>query len=154
MKIFIDTEFTDLVLDMDLISIGLAAQDGAEFYGERNDFDRAKCSDFVVEIVLPQLGESPERVMSRNQLRDEVRAWLAQYEHLQPCICFDFMGDWMLLWELLDGDVPAWLTYQNVYRNIDPSETDRFWRETELKEHHALNDARANLCAYRVGLGT
>lgn len=36
MRIFIDTEFSDLQ-NMDLISIGLVAEDGAEFYAERSD---------------------------------------------------------------------------------------------------------------------
>lgn len=62
MRIFIDTEFTDLV-DLDLISIGLVAESGAEFYGERSDFDREKCNDFGKEFVLPQLGEISACVM-------------------------------------------------------------------------------------------
>ncbi|SFJ84850.1 protein of unknown function [Paraburkholderia megapolitana] len=38
MRIFVDTEFTDFI-DCDLISIALVADDGREFYAERNDFD-------------------------------------------------------------------------------------------------------------------
>ena len=54
MRIFIDTEFTDFV-DTELISIGLITDDGDhEFYGEL-PVNRRKCSEFVIEHVLPQL---------------------------------------------------------------------------------------------------
>ncbi|WP_434717222.1 hypothetical protein P5X00_39880 (plasmid) [Paraburkholderia sp. A2RO-4L] len=46
MRVYVDTEFTQFI-DCDLISIGLVADDGREFYGERADYDRASCSEFV-----------------------------------------------------------------------------------------------------------
>ena len=58
MLIFIDTEFTDFA-DTELISIGLITDSGEhEFYAEL-PVNRRKCSDFVIETVLPQLGNAP-----------------------------------------------------------------------------------------------
>ena len=37
MKIFFDTEFTDLSMDPRLISIGLISEDGREFYAELSE---------------------------------------------------------------------------------------------------------------------
>ncbi|CAB3809093.1 hypothetical protein LMG28614_06950 [Paraburkholderia ultramafica] len=42
MRVFVDTEFTDFI-DCELVSIALVADDGREFYGERSDYDRARC---------------------------------------------------------------------------------------------------------------
>ena len=56
MYVFYDTEFTDLTKDADVISIGLITDGDQKFYGEITDFDHNKCSDFVKEQVLPNLG--------------------------------------------------------------------------------------------------
>ena len=56
MRVFVDTEFTDFI-DCDLVSVALVADDGREFYGERSDFDRASCREFVRAAVLSQLGQ-------------------------------------------------------------------------------------------------
>lgn len=65
-RIFFDTEFTDLKKDCDLISIGACAYiEGATdengepdvpcFYAESIEFAEEKCSDFVRDQVLPNL---------------------------------------------------------------------------------------------------
>lgn len=146
-RIFIDTEFTDLV-DLDLISIALVAEDGREFYAERNDFDRAKCNDFVVENVLPLLGAWPSRVMSNSDLACELCAWLAQFEPEGAVICFDFVGDIGLLIDLV-GPLPAWLSTANIKHKIDKDVWNEFLHLVDQPAHHALWDARANRAAYR-----
>jgi TniQ len=60
-----------------LISVAIVGEDGREFYGECSDFDRALCSDFVREVVLPQLGQVPNRAMPFTQLRRELLDWLS-----------------------------------------------------------------------------
>ena len=81
-KIFIDTEFTGLET-MDLISIGLVSEDGREFYAERNDFDVGICNEFVRSNVLPILRAPSAAVMSYNEMKIAVQAWLAPYRHRQ-----------------------------------------------------------------------
>lgn len=149
MKLFLDTEFTDFA-DTDLISIGLAADDGRTFYGERHDFRFRACSDFVRQVVLSRLGKEPKNVYSRGGLRDTLLAWLAQFEADAPVfICADYDGDWTLFVDLLDSDVPAWISFQNVWRDIDDLVLENFFFESGLLDHHALNDAIANRFAYR-----
>jgi hypothetical protein len=97
MRLYLDTEFTDFV-DCDLISIALVADDGREFYGERLDYDDASCSAFVREAVLPQLGQYPGRVFTREGLRTALLAWLDQFAgEPEYVLCFDYGGDWDLL---------------------------------------------------------
>jgi hypothetical protein len=55
MLIFTDTELTDFIHG-GLISIGLVAEDGREFYTECNEVDLSLCSDVVREALLPKLG--------------------------------------------------------------------------------------------------
>ncbi|WP_248324111.1 MULTISPECIES: 3'-5' exoribonuclease [unclassified Caballeronia] len=73
MRLFVDTEFTDFI-DCDLISIALVAEDGREFYGERSDYDDSTCTAFVREAVIPQLGQHPGRVFTRDGLRADLLA--------------------------------------------------------------------------------
>ncbi len=148
MRVFIDTEFTDLV-DMDLISIGLVADNGSEFYGERSDFDLAKCNEFVRSEVLPILNRDPAAVFTGAGLSAAVGSWLDQLASKNPVICYDFFGDFVLLQELLGGAMPAWLKSANVLANIDQAERGRFFQSSALPSHHALNDARANRQAFR-----
>jgi hypothetical protein len=78
MRVFVDTEFTDFI-ECDLVSIGFVADDGREFYGERSDYDRAGCNEFVRAAVLSQLGQYPGRVFTREALRTALVAWLDQF---------------------------------------------------------------------------
>lgn len=70
-RLFLDTEFTDLRQDCELISIGIVASiDGYEdnpcFYAESIDYSEDKCSDFVRTDVLPHLilGDKPQAVVT------------------------------------------------------------------------------------------
>lgn len=57
MQIYTDTEFTDFIDPM-LISIGMVADSGEEFYAEV-PFSDAACSAFVREAVIPLLNQYP-----------------------------------------------------------------------------------------------
>ncbi|MBL7913964.1 MAG: 3'-5' exoribonuclease [Bacteroidia bacterium] len=57
--IFLDTEFTNLTFQSELISIALVDEAGNGFYGECDDFNKNTCSDFVYQNVIPQLGNLP-----------------------------------------------------------------------------------------------
>src|SRR5258707_10218857 len=56
-KIHYDTEFLEDGKTIDLISIGMVREDGAEYYAENSeaDWDRMKKSDWLVRNVLPGL---------------------------------------------------------------------------------------------------
>ncbi|MEC5218690.1 hypothetical protein RCH09_003664 [Actimicrobium sp. GrIS 1.19] len=144
MKIFIDTEFTDPI-DIDLISIGLVAEDGREFYGERDDFDVGLANTFVRAFVLPLLRADGALVASKPALRDAIGAWLAQFDDgSRVSICFDNVVDWAMLSDLFDKAPPAWLHSRNIRDYIDWPMRQRYFEQTRFPEHHALYDARAN----------
>ncbi len=55
MNIYFDTEFTGLVPNTTLISIGCVAETGEKFYAEFTDYDESLCSDWIKENVLDNL---------------------------------------------------------------------------------------------------
>ena len=55
MKYWIDTEFIAKPFTIDLVSIGLVAEDGREFYAESSEVDWSKASPWMLENVRPQL---------------------------------------------------------------------------------------------------
>jgi len=147
LRIFIDTEFTDLTAPR-LISLAMVSEDGAEFYGELADFDRKACSEFSQAIVLPQLGQFPEQIMEWDRLREAAQRWMSQFTHLKkkPVICYDYPLDVTLLFDLL-GAKPARWQLLNVAGRIDPAKREQYFHEHGGR-HHALYDARANRAAY------
>lgn len=127
----------------------MVADDGREFYGERNDYDAGRCTEFVRKVVMPQLGKQPECIYSKDGLRQAVVAWLAQFEGQGEIeICFDFAGDWTLFVDLL-GEVPAGAIACDVFMQIDDLKLEEYVFQIGGIQHHALADARGNRFAYR-----
>jgi hypothetical protein len=52
-KYWIDTEFIEQPYTIDLISVGLVAEDGREFYAESNEVDWSKASQWTLLNVPP-----------------------------------------------------------------------------------------------------
>lgn len=52
---YIDTEFTGLRKDTDLISVGISSPSGDVFYAELNDYDSNKVNDWIEENVIAKL---------------------------------------------------------------------------------------------------
>jgi hypothetical protein len=59
MRYFLDTEFVEDGVTIDLISIGIIAEDGREFYYINEEFDPTKASQWVVDNVLSKLPKGP-----------------------------------------------------------------------------------------------
>lgn len=150
MLVFLDTEFTDFI-DCELISIGLVAEDGREFYGELTDFAPEKCSDFVRAAVLPKLGKVPAVGGTEAEVGAALKAWLADLG--EPIhVCVDYSGDWELFTYLVRDPetlaVPAHITCRNINSQLSELDIERFWMENGRNDHHALYDARANKYAF------
>ena len=69
MLAFLDTEFTDLVIQPRLLSVGLVTGTGIggerEFYAEVIDRDRIHAASwFALSAVLPQFGKVPHQATS------------------------------------------------------------------------------------------
>jgi len=148
-KIFIDTEFTDFI-DVHLISIGMAAQSGEEFYAEV-PYPDGSCSEFVRETVIPLLGRVQDASCTVDDLYVKMATWLRIVRpHEEDVeICFDYQTDWDLFSYTLDGRVPSWCRPRMVSRNINELLRYQFHTKNNLPEHHALYDALANRYAFR-----
>src|SRR3978361_1352995 len=55
MKYWIDTEFIENPYTIDLISVGVVAEDGREFYAESSEVNWAKANQWTLQTVRPQL---------------------------------------------------------------------------------------------------
>ncbi|HIW96645.1 MAG TPA: polyadenylate-specific 3'-exoribonuclease AS [Candidatus Corynebacterium gallistercoris] len=77
MRYFYDTEFIEDGTTIDLISIGVVAEDGREFYAISTEFDERKAGQWVRKNVLPQLPPRSASVwMDRATLRRKLYAFL------------------------------------------------------------------------------
>ena len=55
MNIYFDTEFTGLVPNTTLISLGCVAETGEKFYAEFTDYNKDLCDDWIKENVIKNL---------------------------------------------------------------------------------------------------
>ncbi len=78
MKYWIDTEFIERPCYIDLISIGIVAEDGREFYAESSEVDWSKANEWTLKAVRPQLEGKGIR---REQISYAVRDFTAHDEH-------------------------------------------------------------------------
>ena len=146
-RLYLDTEFTQLNLSRQLISLALVSSSGREFYVEITDtWNFSDCSEFVKTVVLPQLNPA-KHGQTFSEARAALRCFLAS-EGEAEVIGDALKWDWPLLLELLG---PEGLPTNIVgCREIDGSGIDAEKLSGEAPEapHHALLDARilAKLC--------
>lgn len=150
-RVFYDTEFTDLNLNARLISIGLIDEIGSQpFYAELTDtYSLADCSPFVRQEVLPLLDGGNSR-MSLHALAEQLRRWLAGFtEPIQ--LLSDSTWDHLFIWDIF-GSPDAWppnLLHPGLIQ-LTPAQQQIYVRTIEvgyatgLRRHHALDDAIAN----------
>jgi len=145
MKYFYDTEFHDDGNAIDLISIGIVANDGREYYAVNADaeWDRIMRHDWLPDNVVAQL--PPEVEWKRKaQIKAEVAefllaagqpelwAWFAAYDHVVLSQLFGRMLDMPPGIPMYTHDLRAYLDYVKV-KGIPAQVTGN---------HDALEDAR------------
>lgn len=136
-RAYLDTEFTVLNSYIyKLISLALVVPSGPEFYVELTDaWEECDCSDFVKEIVLPQLDLKVHG-------RDTVQAGMRLLEFLKglgpvEIICDAPAWDWpLLLWLAGPEGLPANVTAGQISSDLE------FSYDGAEPPHHALEDAR------------
>lgn len=64
MKYWLDTEFHEEPGRLDLISLGIVAENGSEWYDVSGWFDPQRCNPWVKKHVLPRLGDPRTTVTS------------------------------------------------------------------------------------------
>lgn len=160
MRIYYDTEFLEDGRTIDLISIGMVAEDGREYYAVNRNLPEGRIRDhqWLMQNVVPGLPQhpygDPDELFNRadpcvkhpkvianevahfiqGTLQPELWAWYGAYDHVVMCQLFGRMID-------LPPGVPMWTNdlRQEVQRLrlVDVP-------QQEEGEHNALEDARHN----------
>ena len=151
MRVYLDTEFTQFT-QPNLISIGLVADDGREFYAVMKRFPFQQCSAFVREVVLPIIEHWPSTTLDRRELQQSLRQWLNKSAEPLEIVC-DFATDAELLIELIDAETDHALRTFNIAsvtvfsamqcEQITDAVDNYFTEPRQWPRHHALEDARA-----------
>lgn len=154
MRYFYDTEFIEDGQTIELISIGIVAEDGREYYAVSTDFDPAKANAWVRDNVINQLPSPSDSVWkSSATVREEVLrfitadstepqlwAWVGAYDHV---VLAQLWGDMAGL----PRDIPRYTR-----------ELKQYWEMAGRPKlppipdgnHDALVDARHNLAKFRT----
>lgn len=139
MKLYLDCEFTQLSSAAKLISLALVAEDGSEFYVELLDtWSHQDCSDFVIEIVLPQLWHG-SYAMPVSAARDALLGFFERSTETVEIVTDAPQYDWELFCELayVNGRWPS-----NVLNRPTDATTLNACNDGTPLPHHALLDAR------------
>jgi hypothetical protein len=149
MLIFLDTEFTNFS-SPSLISIGLAADSGEEFYAEL-PFAVDTCSAFVRDTVIPMLGKYENAFCPIPDIGSRVACWLKIVRRGSESIeiCVDDQIDWELFTSALGHYLPRWCDVRNIGYEVQEMLRYEFHEKYALPEHHALHDAQAARYAFR-----
>lgn len=165
MKYFLDTEFIESSerKTIDLISIGIVAEDGRKYYAISSEFDESLASDWVKENVLSKLPSrlgtfNPAEALfstlneskawkSRATIREEIleftsqdvspiefwAAWAA-YDWVVFCWIFGDMIDLPEGYPYYCNDVIQWMNQLGLTREFLPPDPEN--------SHNALADAQ------------
>lgn len=181
MKYFFDTEFIEDGKTIDLLSIGIVAEDGRTFYQCNRDAKLDKATDWVIWNVYPTLGvmynterwywkeaekqDSTMRwdhsavVVPRSEIRDRLRKFVGGVivtDDKPEFWAYYADYDWVVLCQLFGTmmDLPkGWPMYCRDVKQLCDSLGNPKLPEQTSKEHHALEDARWTKQAYEF-LGT
>jgi len=150
MRYFIDTEFSErgAHAPIDMISIGIVAEDGRELYLESSEWVLADINPWVRANVLPHLkgemyplAEIADRVKAFCGLvygKPEFWGYYADYDWVVFCQIFGAMVN------LPDG----WPMYCHDLKQLCDSQGNPSLPEQTSTNHNALNDARWNRIAF------
>ncbi|MDO5731677.1 polyadenylate-specific 3'-exoribonuclease AS [Corynebacterium sphenisci] len=155
MRYFYDTEFIEDGRTIDLISIGVVAEDGREFYAVSAEFDERAAGPWVRAHVLGQLPSPGSGLwMPRSRIRDrlmefllpagggdpELWAWVGAYDHVALA---QLWGDMTRLPRRL----PRYT--RELKQHWEAAGRPRLPAQPSGR-HDALADARHNLARFRA----
>lgn len=152
MKYFIDTEFIERGAHhpIDLISIGVVAEDGREYYAISSEFDPDDASDWVSANVLTQLSPDEWRNAKKlTMIAAEIRSFVGDDKPEFWAYYADY--DWVVFCQMFGAmiDLPkGWPMYcRDIKQLCDDLGTPKL-PEQGKGEHNALADARWNKLAW------
>lgn len=142
MKFFFDTEFIERgpQYPIELISIGVVAEDGREYYAISTEFNPAHASPWVVVNVLSHLTGSSKTLK-------EIRRDLIEFCGEKPVFWSYYCDyDWVVLCQIFGTmmDLPeGWPMFCMDLKQLAVSEGNPILPDLpDATEHHALSDAR------------
>lgn len=83
MRYFLDTEFIDDGKTIDLISIGIVSEYGAEFYRVSRDFNLDKCTQWLIDNVIKNLIRDTDEWVFNNQIANDILAFLGNDSNIE-----------------------------------------------------------------------
>ncbi len=151
MRFWLDTEFIEDGRTIDLISIGIVAEDGREYYAVSSDCDRSRANAWVRENVLPMCDWS--KAIPRAQIRAEIVEFcgFATYDHKsgkkhQHEFWANYSAyDWVVLCQLFGSmaELPeGWPMYCHDLQQLLEATGDPAIPKQWGGHHHALSDAQ------------
>jgi hypothetical protein len=144
MRFYLDTEFIERGYErIELISIGVVAEDGREFYAVLSDgWDESHASDWVRAHVLPNLAAPKEQWLPRAEVArqlikfvgnmPEFWGYFADYDWVLVCQLFGRMIDLPNGWPMFCRDL------EQMWSSLHP----RPAKPPSDELHNALGDAR------------
>lgn len=153
MRYFYDTEFIEDGKTIELISIGVVAEDGREFYAVSNEFDMRKANKWVRENVIPKLPNPSDACwISKKQIREnleiffswdkniELWAWVGAYDHVVLC---QLWGDMTKL--------PSYMPrFTNELKQLWIANNKPLLPKVDDSVHSALADAKTNFRRWEI----
>lgn len=164
MLYWFDTEFIEDGSTIDLLSIGMVAEDGRELYQCNQDAKLDRAGEWVIWNVYPHLpvkhsdrwywrtrkidvdnrSDPKSLVIPRSEIRDRIRAFVG--DDLSPSFWAYYAGyDWVALCQLFGRmiDLPQnWPKYCLDVKQLAHSLGVHELPPPVVAEHHALSDAR------------
>jgi len=152
MKYFFDTEFIEDGKTIDLISIGMACEDGRELYRVSTEARYDLANDWVRTNVVTQLPRLDDPAwQNRRQIAADVIAFVLPLERPQFWAYYaDY--DWVVLCQLFGTmmQLPnGWPMYCMDLKQLSVMKGSPRHPKQEGVEHNALHDARWNRQLYR-----
>lgn len=154
MRYFYDTEFLEDGRTIELVSIGIVAEDGREYYAVSTDFDSSKANAWVRANVLDKLPNPSSSVWKSNNTikqdvfrfltstnsEPELWAWVGAYDHVLLAQLWGDMAG-------LPREIPRYTRELKQYWEMAgrPSLPN-----LPKGNHDALIDARHNLAKFKV----
>lgn len=153
MRYFYDTEFIEDGQTIELVSIGIVAEDGREYYAVSTQFDSSRANQWVRDNVLDKLPSPSDPVWKpldtiRNEVlefltsstRPQLWAWVGAYDHV---VLAQLWGDM----SGMPRELPRYTR-----------ELKQYWEFAGLPQlpalpegnHDALVDARHNLAKFKA----
>jgi hypothetical protein len=137
MKIWFDTEFIEDGKTIDLISIGMIREDGAELYLQNDEINWDNASQWVLDNVKPHLSRF---YYSKKYITESIIAFAGEKPEFWAYYC---SYDWVVLCQLFGTMMELPKGWPMFCRDLvqEAKRLNLILPKQETNQHHALADA-------------